>query len=145
MIRTPDAFAPTRAWSPAANRSESVRLPAAAVIKTMKKTTASFLTRGLGSGVGVEVREGRCEAVGQRLQEQHNLVFFVIRQTEIADGHVFRSWNLRHRPAVDLFRSTWWTVPDRDVERETWLVPGVVEVHDLLQALQIAVVHIRFD
>src|SRR5580692_1112429 len=107
MIRTPDTLSTNWPRSPAASQSEPLRLPAAAVTRKTKARIASFfIEEWLRSRVGVEVREWRCEAVSQRLQEGHNLIFFLICQTEIADGHVFRAWHLRHRPAVDLLRST---------------------------------------
>src|ERR1700704_1145937 len=127
MIGTLDALSPVRAWSLAANRSETVRLPAAAVIKTMKKTTDSFFTRWLGPGVGVGVREGSAETVSQGLQERDQLVFLAVRQHEVADGHILRPRHFRHRPAIHFFPGAFRTVTYR--HRERVFVARVVEMN----------------
>src|SRR5712691_10024627 len=142
MIWARDAFSPVRDWPPAASWSEAVRPPVAAVTRKTKATIASFLIEEwLRSGVGVGVREGSGKTVGQSLHESHDLVFLRICQTELADGHVLGAGHLRHRPAVDLLGRSGRTVADRHGEREH--ITRVVEVDDLLQALQVAVVHIR--
>src|SRR5258708_25952887 len=50
----------------------------------------------------VGVRVGRGKAVGERLHEGDDLVFFRGRQTEFTNRHVLRLWNLGCRPAVHL-------------------------------------------
>src|SRR5215813_4554040 len=86
-------------------------------------------------------RRDRDEAVCQRLQERNQVIFFCIGQAQIRDRHVLVVVLLGHRPARYLFHRPFRAVPGLDIERE--LVARVVEMHDLLQAQQIPVVHKR--
>src|SRR5206468_12943839 len=54
--------------------------------------------------------------------------------------HVNVVGNFGHRPAVYLFRCSCRAVPGSDVELKCENVARVVEVHELLQALDVAIV-----
>ncbi len=99
----------------------------------LSRTTAHASTR---KGIPVLVRSR--EAIRERLQEGHDLVLFLIRQTELAGGHVEVILDLIHGPAVYFFRRSCRAVPRRDGVLE--LVARIVEVDELFQALDIAVV-----
>src|SRR5258707_5679607 len=87
----------------------------------------------------VDIRERCCETVGERLKEGHDLVLFRIGQAEHPDGHVLIVLRLGHWPAVHLFRGARRTVPG-SYSGKRKSVSGVIEVHQLLQALDVAVV-----
>src|SRR5438874_6886890 len=87
-------------------------------------------------GIPIVVRSR--ETIGERLQECDNLVFFLIGQTETTGGPVDIVRHLGSRPAGYLFDRSWRAVSGSDVERIH--VAGVVEVDELLQALDVAVV-----
>ena len=105
--------------------------------------TSFVIEEWLRPGVGVGVRERSRETVGQRLQESDDLVFLLIAQPKLADGHVFCGWHLRHWPAIDFLGRSLRTVSRRDVERKH--VAGIVKVDDLLEALEVTVVHVGLD
>src|SRR5258707_10279742 len=86
----------------------------------------------------VDIRERCCETVGERLKEGHDLVLFRIGQAEHPDGHVLIVLHLGHWPAVHLFRGARRTVPG-SYSGKRKSVSGVIEVHQLLQALDVAV------
>src|ERR1019366_3663866 len=90
----------------------------------------------------VGVRVGCGKAVGERLHEGDDLVFFRGRQTEFTNRHVLRLWDLGCRPAVHLLLGSRGAVSRFHIERVH--IPRVIEVDDLLQALQVSVVHICF-
>src|SRR5260370_8627773 len=75
--------------------------------------------------------------VGQRLQEGDDLVLLRIRQTELTGRHVEVVFDLGHRPAVDFFGSPRRAVSCRD--RVGVHAAGIVEVAELLQALDVTV------
>src|SRR5258708_21192904 len=62
----------------------------------------------------------------------------LIGQAEIAGGHVDIVLDLRHRPAGHFLDGSWRAMSGSDRVRK--LVPRIVEVYELLQALDIAVV-----
>src|SRR5215472_7225079 len=97
------------------------------------RTTGQALTRK-----GIDVRIRRCETIRKCLQEAHDLILLLIRQTEVADGHVDVVRNLGYRPAIDLFRLSFRTVSRRDLELKH--IAGIVEMNELLQALGVAIV-----
>src|SRR5260221_12254464 len=80
-----------------------------------------------------------CETVRERLQEGDDLVFFRIRQVEHANRHVLIVLHLGHWPAVHFFGGARRTVPGSySWKRKS--VSGVIEVNQLLQALDVAIV-----
>src|SRR2546421_4806040 len=97
------------------------------------RTTGHTSTRK-GIPVGVRSRE----TIGERLQERDNLVFFQIGQTEITNCPVDIVRHLGPRPAVYFFDRSWRAVSGSNVEPK--LGARVVEVDELLQALDVAVV-----
>src|SRR5438132_1048831 len=97
------------------------------------RTTGHASTRK-GIPVGVRSRE----TIGERLQERDNLVFFCIGQTEITNCPVDIVRHLGPRPAVYFFDRSWRAVSGSNVEPKH--VARVVEVDELLQALDVAVV-----
>src|SRR6266478_6468852 len=70
-------------------------------------------------------------------EESNDLVFLLIRQAEIAGRHVDIVLDLGGRPAVYFFRCSCRAMSGSD--REGKFVAGVVEVNQLLQALDVAV------
>src|SRR5438067_1215983 len=86
--------------------------------------------------VGVRSRK----TIGERLQERDNLVFFFIGQAEITGGHIEIVPHLWPGPAVYFFDRSIRAVSGSDVERKPGFVARVVEVDELLQALDVAVV-----
>src|SRR5882762_2704628 len=90
---------------------------------------------------GVDVGIGSCEAVCKRLEEGNDLVLLRIGQPKHTDRHVLVVLDLRHRPAVYLFGFPCWAVPGSDVKGKD--IARVVEVDELLQALDVAVVEER--
>src|SRR2546429_9924063 len=81
-----------------------------------------------------------CEPVGERLEEGHDLVLLRIAQAQLTNRHVNVVGNFGHRPAVYLFRCSCRAVPGSDVELKCENVARVVEVHEMLQALDVAIV-----
>src|SRR5712672_227891 len=102
-------------------------------------TARHALTRkGIDVLVRTDGRVGRVETVRQRLHECYDLVLLLIRQAELTNGHVEVVRDLGHRPAIHLFRLSRRAVSRRDVERKH--VPRIVEMDELLQALDVAIV-----
>src|SRR5438132_6609264 len=97
------------------------------------RTTGHASTR---KGIPVAVRPR--ETIGERLQERDNLVFFLIGQAEHTGGHIDIVRHLGPRPAVYFFDRSFRAVSGSDVKRI--YVARVVEVDELLQALDIAIV-----
>src|SRR2546425_6756681 len=86
-----------------------------------------------GIAVGVRSRE----TIRECSQEDDDQVLLVIRQAETTDRHVEIVRDLRRRPAIYFFGLSCRAVSRRDVE---WVhVARVVEVDELLQALDVAV------
>ena len=97
------------------------------------RTTAPASTReGITAGIGPG------ETIRECLQERNDLVLLRIRQAELANRHVDVVRDLGHGPAVHPFGFPRWAVSRGDVERVD--VARVVEVDELLQALDVAVV-----
>src|ERR1700757_1502574 len=63
------------------------------------------------TGIDILVRVRSRVTIRECLEESNDLVLFLIRQTEIADRHVLIVFDLRHRPAIDLFRCSCWAMP----------------------------------
>src|SRR4029077_11119344 len=61
-------------------------------------------------------------------------------EAEITGGHIDIVRHLGHGPTVDFFNRSFRTVSGGNVERKPWFVARVVEVDELLQALDVAVV-----
>src|SRR5207244_9357958 len=81
----------------------------------------------------------RCgEAVRERLQERDDLVLLLIRQAEIAGRTVEVLRNLRPGPAVHFLGRSRRAVSGGDVEGIE--IARIVEVHELLQALDVPIV-----
>src|SRR5437868_4949326 len=99
-----------------------------------RSRTTGHASSRKGIPVGVRFRE----TIGERLQERDNLVFFLIGQTETTGGHIDIVRHLGPRPAVYFFDRSIRAMSGSDVE--CIHVAGVVEVDQLLQALDIAVV-----
>jgi hypothetical protein len=72
-------------------------------------------------------------AIGQRLEEGDEVILLLTGEAEIAARRIEVLRSLRRRPARDLF-------PCRTTFAFGEHISRVVEVHDLLQALEIAVV-----
>src|SRR5437667_899724 len=87
-------------------------------------------------GVDVGVRRG--EAVRERLQERDDLVLLLIRQAEIAGRTVEVLRDLRPGPAVYFLGRSRRAVSGGDIERIE--IARIVEVHELLQALDVPIV-----
>src|SRR5258707_14362706 len=79
-----------------------------------------------------------CEAVRECLHESDELVLLRIRQHQIADRHVEVRRDLGRRPAIYFLRSSCRAASHLDGELEH--VARIIEVNELLQALDIAVV-----
>src|SRR6266550_4711935 len=99
------------------------------------RTTGHASTRK-GIPIGVRSRE----TIGKGLQERDDLVLFLIGQAEITGGHIDIVRHLRPGPAVYFFDRSIRAVSGSNVERKPRFVAGVVEVDELLQALDVAVV-----
>src|SRR3984893_15674276 len=84
------------------------------------------------------MRVRSCEAVRECLQENDDLVLLLIRQMEITERHVDVRRDLGRRPAIYFLRSSYRAASHLDGEREH--IACVIEMHELLQALDIAVV-----
>src|SRR5260370_37088259 len=77
----------------------------------------------------------RCRvAIGERLQEGHDLILLLIRQSEFAGGHIEVVLDLGPRPAVDPLDSSGGAVSGCDVIRKSGFVTRIVEMYKLLQA-----------
>ena len=87
----------------------------------------------------VTVRIRSCKSVGECFEERNDQVLLVIRQTEIAGGHVYIVLNLGQRPASNSLDSS-----RRAVSRchgvRILCVTSVVEMHELFKALDITIV-----
>ena len=107
-------------------------------------TSLASLLRGRRPGVrwpkAVAVRVWVGIPVGQRPQKRDNLVFFLVRESEIACGGIDVVGDFGSRPARQLFCAGRARPALALVD-----VPRIVEVHDLFEALQIAVVHIGLN
>src|SRR5260370_18159719 len=86
--------------------------------------------------IAVEVRPR--ETVGQCFQKFNDLVLLLICQAKITAGHIDIVRHLWHRPAVYFFGRSWRAMSGSD--RVRILVARVVEMYELLQALNVAVV-----
>src|SRR5206468_12252524 len=80
------------------------------------------------------------ETIGECLQERDNRVFFLIGQAEITGGHIDIVRHLGHRPAVYFFGRSIRAMSGSNVVRKPRFVARVVEVDELLQALDVAIV-----
>src|SRR5262249_44177172 len=98
----------------------------------LRQTTGQASTRK-----GVPVWIGSRVTVGERLQEGNDLVLFLVRQAEIPGSHVDVVRDLGHGPTVYFFDRSFRAVPGSNVVFV--FVPRVVEVDQLLQALDVAV------
>src|SRR6266480_4981800 len=101
-----------------------------------RSRTAGHASSRKGIAEGVRPRE----TIGKRLQERDNRVFFLIGQAEITGGHIDIVRHLGHRPAVYFFDRSIRAMSGSNVERKPLFVARVVEVDELLQALDVAVV-----
>jgi len=90
------------------------------------------------AGVRIDVGIRSCEAVRERLEEGHDLVLLRIGQAQLTNRHVKVVGNLGHRPAVYFFGLSCRAVPRS--YREGVYVARIIEVYELLQALDVAVV-----
>jgi hypothetical protein len=98
-----------------------------------RRTTGHALTRK-----GIDIRVRSREAIRQCLQEGNDLVLLLIRQAEFTRRPVNIVRNLGHGPAVHFFGRSCRAVSGSD--REWKHVARIVEVDELLQALDVAVV-----
>src|SRR5207245_1697594 len=89
-----------------------------------------------GKRIPIGVRCG--EAVRERLQERDDLVLLLIRQAEIAGRTVEVLRDLRPGPAVHFLGRSRRAVSGGDVEGIE--IARIVEVHELLQALDVSIV-----
>src|SRR5712692_2489449 len=110
-----------------------VTLPRRRTIR-IREGIACHANAGKGVDVGVRSRE----AVGERLEERNDLVLLRIAQAQLTNRHVKVVGNLGHRPAVYFFGFSCRAVPRS--YREGVYVARIIEVHELLQALDVAVV-----
>src|SRR5882724_828728 len=101
-----------------------------------RSRTAGHASTRKGIKEGVRSRE----TVGKRLQERDNRVFFLIGQAEITGGHIDIVRHLGPGPAVYFFDRSIRAMSGSNVERKPWFIARVVEVYQLLQALDVAVV-----
>src|SRR6266566_1548388 len=116
-------------WAGRERRSRDKKL----ITLGRSRTTGHASTR---KGIPVAVRPR--ETIGERLQDRDNLVFFLIGQAEHTGGHIDIVRHLGPRPAVYFFCRSFRAVSGSDVKRI--YVACVVEVDELLQALDIAIV-----
>src|SRR3981081_3502325 len=99
-----------------------------------RRTTGHERTRK-----GVDVGKRCCETVREGSQEDHDHVLLAIRQAELPNRHVEVVWgHLGPGPAVYFFSRSCRAVSRRDVKRKH--VARIVEVDELLQALDVAIV-----
>src|SRR5260370_4359635 len=84
--------------------------------------------------VGVRPRE----PVRQCFQKFNDLIPLLIRQAKITAGHIDIVRHLWHRPAVYFFGGSWRAMSESD--RVRIFVARIVEMYELLQALNVAVV-----
>src|SRR6266849_5508904 len=84
--------------------------------------------------VGVRPRE----TVRQCFQKFNDLILLLIRQAKITAGHIDIVRHLWDRPAVYFFGGSWRAMSGSDPVRI--LVARIVEMYELLQALNVAVV-----
>jgi len=112
-----------------------ITLPRRRTIRVRCRVTRRAITRK-GITEGIRSRE----TIGKRLQERDNLVLFLIGQAEITGGHIDIVRHLGPRPAVDFFDGSIRAMSGSNVERKPRFVARVVEVDELLQALDVAIV-----
>src|SRR5713226_5722809 len=75
-------------------------------------------------------------AVGKGLQESDEGIFFLVGQFEVAElPFIEVGWVLWLGPAGDLFAGVVWLALGQDV-------PRVIEMHDLFEAFEVAIVHV---
>src|ERR1700737_3328888 len=86
--------------------------------------------------IAVEVRPR--ETVRQCLQKRNDVILLLIREAEIPAGHIDIVPYFWHRPAVNFFGRSWRAMSGS--ERIRILVARIVEMHELLQTLNVAVV-----
>src|SRR5207248_9136031 len=110
-------------------RDEKIDIPA------RSRSTGHESSRD-GMAEGVRLRG----TIGKRLQARDNRVFFLIGQAEITGGHIDIVRHLGHRPAVYFFDRSIRAMSGSNVVRKPRFVARVVEVDELLQALDVAVV-----
>src|SRR5258705_5062979 len=89
---------------------------------------------------GIDVWVTSRETIRECHQKRNDLVLLLIRQAELAGRHVEIVPDLGHRPAVYFFDRSCRAVPGSDVECNALYVARIVEVDELLQALDVAVV-----
>src|SRR4029077_11023598 len=99
------------------------------------RTTRHATTR---KSIAVRVRPG--ETIRECLQKCHDLILLLIGQAEVTGGHIDIVPDLGPRPAVYFFDRSIRTVSGSNVERNPLNVTRIVEVDELLQALDVAVV-----
>ena len=90
--------------------------------------------------VDILVRVRSRVTIRECLKESNDLVFFLIRQMEVTSRHVHIVFDLRQRPAVHPFGCSGRAVPRCHWVGIPLLVSRVVEVNELFQALDVAVV-----
>ena len=88
----------------------------------------------------IQVRIGSRETICECSQKFNNLVFLLIGQAEIASRHVEVVWHFGLGPAIDSFDRSCRAMSGSDIERKLLYVACIVEVDELLQALNVAVV-----
>src|SRR6201987_299546 len=97
------------------------------------------VTRHTTAGKGITVGVKRRETVGERFQEGNDLVLLRVRQAEHPRRCVEIVRHFFHRPAGHPLNRPWWAMSGSD-----WIgklgVARIVEVHQLLEALDVAVV-----
>src|SRR6266404_5642381 len=103
------------------------------VVTLRRSRTAGHANACKGIDVGIRP----CETVCKCLEEGNDLVLLHIRQAKIARRHVEIVLDLGHRPAVYFFSRSCRAVSGSD--REGKFVARVVEMDELLQALDVAV------
>ena len=82
---------------------------------------------------------GHFVAVGERLQESDEGVFFLVGQLKVAELPFIEVGGvLWLRPTGDLLAGIAWLALGQDV-------PRVIEMHDLFQAFEVAIVHVSLD
>src|SRR5580692_1593732 len=116
---------------------------------SVAQNAALSLNKGVKDGANQQARptrisepSSRFEAVDERLQEGNDVVFFLRRQAKLTNRHIFVVGVFRHRPTGHLLFGSLWTMPRQHVIGID--ITRVVEVDYLLQAREIAVVHVSF-
>src|SRR3981081_446997 len=89
---------------------------------------------------GIPIGIGPREPISESLEEGNNLVLLFIGQAELAGRHVEVVLDLGLRPAGNLLDSSGGAVPRGHRKGDPFHVARVVEVDELFQALDVAVV-----